>query len=99
MKTRYLAPLSALALVLAAPASAEQGQWFTHVRAMQISPEETPEAVDINNKVALDLSIGYFFTDHFALDLLLTTPQRHSVALNGTPLGTFKHLPPTLFAQ
>ena len=99
-KKLALLPLSALALAMAAPlASAEKGDWFMHLRAIQIAPDETPDAVDINNKLAPDLSIGYFVTEHFALDLLLTVPQKHTVSLNGAPLGDFKQLPPTLLGQ
>ena len=94
------APFVALALVAAAqPAMAEKGDWFMHLRAAQITPEEDPNFVDITNKVAPDLSIGYFLTDHFALDLLLTIPQKHDIFLSGDRVGDFKQLPPTLFAQ
>jgi outer membrane protein len=31
--------------------------------------------------------------------LILTYPQRHDVSLNGTKIGTAKHLPPTLTVQ
>ena len=112
MKVRkgLTAPFVALALVAAAqPAMAEKGDWFMHLRAAQITPEEDPKWVDISNKVAPDLSIGYFLTDHFALDLLLTIPQKHDLTLypvatplnsgTGTRVGDFKQLPPTLFAQ
>ena len=92
------APFVALALVAAAqPAMAEKGDWFMHLRAAQITPEEDPKFVDISNKVAPDLSIGYFLTDHFALDLLLTIPQKHDIGLYDDE--GIKQLPPTLFAQ
>lgn len=94
------APFVALALVAAAqPAMADKGDWFLHLRAAQITPEEDPSFVDISNKVAPDLSIGYFLTDNFALDLLLTVPQEHDLLVDGEHVGDFKQLPPTLFAQ
>jgi outer membrane protein W/outer membrane protein OmpA-like peptidoglycan-associated protein len=87
--------------VTAQPVLAEQGDWMLHLRAIEISPDESPNDVDISNKLAPDLSIGYFLTDHFALDLLLTIPQKHDLSdyNSGDKLGDFKQLPPTLLAQ
>ena len=104
MKLRnvYAVPLAALAMAVAAqPAMAEKGDWFMHLRGIQIAPDEDPKEIDITNKLAPDLSIGYFMTQHFALDLLLTIPQKHEVRdwNSQERLGDFKQLPPTLFGQ
>ena len=95
----YSVSLAALALAVAAqPAAAERGDWMLHLRAIEISPVEDPRDFDISNKLAPDLSIGYFLTDHFALDLLLTIHQEHDLSdyNSGDKLSDFKQLPPTL---
>jgi outer membrane protein len=102
MKIRMMSSASLLALALAVagqPASAEEGDWFIHGRVIQIVPDESPSAFSISDKTAPDLSIGYFLTEHFALDLLLTVPQKHDISVDGEPIGSFKQLPPTLFGQ
>lgn len=116
MKTKTIAASIAAALSLAAfapTASAEAGQWFGHLRAAYIDPadestaipalEAPADVIDVSSEYAPDISIGYFFTNNFALELLLTIPQQHAVyAETGEGdiyLGHFTHLPPTLFAQ
>jgi outer membrane protein len=43
--------------------------------------------------------VSYFFNKNVAAELILTIPQEQSVYSNGTRLGSFKHLPPTLLGQ
>lgn len=40
-----------------------------------------------------------FFTPHLAAELSLTYSQKHDVKLDGTKIGSFKHLPLTLMLQ
>ena len=51
------------------------------------------------DKTIPELDISYFFTPNIAAELVLTVPQEHRVYLNGTDIGSFKHLPPTLTLQ
>ena len=102
MKIRkmYAVPVMALALGIAAqPALAEKSDWFIHGRAIQIVPDESPNSFDISDEWAPDLSIGYFLSDHVALDLLLSIPTKHDIEIDGAYAGSFKQIPPTLFAQ
>lgn len=100
IRKMYSMPVMALAVAVAAqPALADKGDWFMHVRAIQIAPDESPSAFEISDEWAPDLSIGYFMTDHFALDLLLSVPTKHDLAIGGTDAGSFKQIPPTLFGQ
>ena len=46
-----------------------------------------------------DNTFSYFVTPNVAVELILTVPQEQTVYSNGTEIGTFKHLPPTLTAQ
>jgi len=63
-------------------------------------PGLAPEnAIHINNKWLPDLDFEYFFTRHWSSELILTYPQSQTVTVSGTPIGTFKHLPPILTAK
>ncbi|HSI07088.1 MAG: OmpW family protein [Rariglobus sp.] len=55
--------------------------------------------VDIEDKLIPEFDVSYAFNSHWSADLVLTIPQEHEVKVNGTKVGTFKHLPPTLLAK
>jgi outer membrane protein len=57
------------------------------------------DAIHVNNKWIPEVDVTYFFTPNIAAELVLTIPQKQDVTLNGTKIGTFSHLPPTLMAQ
>lgn len=81
----------------------QDGKWMVRARAVHLdsaNKDSTPlNGLSINNKVIPELDISYFFTPNFAAELILTYPQKHKLRLNGTKIGTLKHLPPTLLAQ
>ncbi len=89
-------------------ALAAPGPWEVRVRATHLSPanESTPlggvgaaDRIHVSDKTIPEFDISYFFTPNLAAELVLTVPQKHDVTLDGTKIGTFKHLPPTLLAQ
>jgi outer membrane protein len=47
----------------------------------------------------VELDVSYFCTSNFAAELMLTFPQKQTIYADGTEIGSFKHLPPTLTAQ
>ncbi|MAS11034.1 MAG: OmpW family protein [Salinisphaera sp.] len=60
--------------------------------------------VAASSEAQLGLTVAYLFTDRLALELLAASPFEHDLslaggALDGTPLGDIKHLPPTLSLQ
>ncbi|MFZ5511796.1 MAG: OmpW/AlkL family protein [Pseudomonadota bacterium] len=61
------------------------------------------DAIHINSKTIPEVDISYFFTKNLAAELILTYPQKQKVAITSGPLqepiGSFKHLPPTLMLQ
>jgi outer membrane protein len=63
------------------------------------------DTIDVEDKWIPDLDFEYALTDHVALELLLTIPQKHDVVARETALGddvalgTVTHLPPTLTAK
>ncbi len=108
MKMRsFVSALSSLAALLAAPvaqAADDSGSWLVRGRAVHLASankDSTGLGLSINDKWLPELDISYFVTPNFAVELILTYPQKqtvHSSVLN-QDLGTFKHLPPTLTAQ
>jgi outer membrane protein len=109
MKLRYLRPaLMVVAMLSAGGVCAQQadGNWLVRVRAIDIIPDKSSDAgvtvqdaVTLNNVVAPEVDISYFFTKNIAAELILTYPQQHDVSLSGAKIGTVKHLPPTLTLQ
>lgn len=101
--------LAALGLAFAAPtAQAADGSWLVRARATQLSPADksdpiagagAADRISVESRVIPELDISYFFSPNVAAELVLTYPQKHEVYLDGTSVGTFKHLPPTLLAQ
>ncbi len=105
MKTS-LAPaaFAAALLMMAGPlAQAQQaGDWLVRARALHLDPankDSTGLNLSVNSKTFPEVDIGYFVTPQFALELVLTYPQKHDLRSNGVNIGSLKHLPPTLLAQ
>lgn len=112
-------PIAALAAALCATAPAVNAFDLSAVsvrfRAAHMAPADKSDAVgalgapadtiDVEDKWIPDLDFEYALTDRFALELLLTLPQKHDVVArqtalgNNVPLGTVTHLPPTLTAK
>lgn len=91
-----------------APALAQESPWLVHARAVHIDPADKSDPVGgtgaadrlhVSDKWIPEVDIAYFFTPNWAAELILTYPQKHDVTLDGSKIGTFKHLPPTLTAQ
>lgn len=75
---------------------------MVRVRAVNLdsdNDDKTGLGLTVNNKIIPDFDISYFFSKNIAAELLLTVPQKHRVASNGTKIGTLRHLPPTLLVQ
>ena len=99
----------------------EQGDWLLHVRAINIDPDDSSGAlnvagtslagtgVGVDDSATLDISLGYMFTDNWAVELLADLSSSHDVSVFGLPAalnvpdGTkvidARVLPPTLFLQ
>jgi outer membrane protein len=83
--------------------------FMLRLRGISIVPDESSSVsaiggeVDVGNAVVPELDISYFFTENFALELILAT-AKHDAEVQGSALGTvdvgdFWILPPTLLAQ
>ena len=104
-----LALASLLALVGGSASAQEaEGPWMVRIRALYMSPANNSSdptgklgtnSIHVANKTFPEADISYFFTRNLAAELVLTYPQKHNVTLNGTSIGSFSHLPPTLTGQ
>ncbi len=102
MKTFF--GLAALSLALAAPLAMAQdsGNWIVRGRALNLqsaNKDTTGLKLSVNDKTFPEVDVAYFYTPNFAVELVLTYPQKHDIRSDGTKIGTLKHLPPTLLAQ
>ncbi|MEX8517589.1 MAG: OmpW family protein [Leptothrix sp. (in: b-proteobacteria)] len=69
------------------------------LKATLTSVVGAPAEASINDKWLPEVDFSYFFTSNIAAELILTYPQSQDLLVNGTKIGSFKHLPPTLTAQ
>jgi outer membrane protein len=104
-KTFQLSAIT-LALVggamLTSVAQAQDAPWLVRVRAVQLqsaNKDSTGLDLSINDKLIPEIDFSYFFTPQFAVELVLTYPQKQTIRSGGTEIGSLKHLPPTLTAQ
>jgi len=89
-------------------AQAQDGNWLVRARAAHLSPADksapvagvgAADRISVSDKTIPEIDVSYFFTPNLAAELVLTYPQKHDVMLDGTKIGTFKHLPPSLLGQ
>jgi outer membrane protein len=107
-KIAAVASLIALGMSASAAMAAEQSPWQVRFRTVHIETTNDSDPVGgtgasdrlhVSDKTIPELDISYFFTPNIAAELVLTVPQKHKIYLDGTSIGTFKHLPPTLTLQ
>ncbi|MDR7120340.1 OmpW family outer membrane protein [Rheinheimera soli] len=60
--------------------------------------------LSVNNNTQLGITIDYQLNKNWTIELIAATPFSHDIqvkgsAINGLPIGSTKHLPPTLLAQ
>lgn len=101
--------LLSLSVLIPSSALAQEGPWMIRARGVYISTADKSDAIPalsvpadvitVSKKLIPEVDITRFFGKNFAAELILTYPQKHEVELNGTLLGTFKHLPPVLSLQ
>ena len=103
MKKQWIV-IAALAACGAGAVQAQQaeGPWMVRARAVHLdmaNKDSTGLGLAADNKPIPEVDVSYFFTPNIAVELILTVPQKQTVSSNGTSIGTFKHLPPTLLLQ
>ena len=93
---------AAVGMLVAGSVTAQESPWLVRARAVNLNManvDSTGLGLTVNDKTIPEVDISYFFTKNIAAELILTIPQKQHVYSNGSDLGTFKHLPPTLTVQ
>ena len=100
--------LTGAAIDTAVAQESPKAPWLVRVRAVNLNTADKSDPVGgvgasdritVSDKTIPEFDVSYFFTANLAAELVLTYPQRHNVYLDGTNIGTFKHLPPSLLLQ
>lgn len=108
MKKTTIAIAIAAATLTAGVAVAQESPWMVRARAVHIDPADRSspiggvtesDLITVSKKTIPEVDISYFFTPNWAAELVLTYPQKHTVKVDGTSIGSFRHLPPTLTLQ
>jgi len=102
-----LAPAAMIpAHATAANADVSAGDWLLRGGLTYISPKSDngdlingAHSVDVGSSTRPTGTATYMFTDNFGLELLVGIPFKHDIALEGSSVGSTRHLPPTLSAQ
>jgi outer membrane protein len=81
-------------------ANAAQGDWLGRARIINISPDASSSALqlDASTENTLELDFTYFATQNLGLELILAT-KKHDITAAGVPIGDVSLLPPTLTLQ
>ena len=92
----------ALSMGFAGTANAfEPGDWLVRVGASYVNPaSDNSDIVSVESDTSVSLNFTYMMTDVWGLELLAAVPFKHDIELlDGTTVGSTKHLPPTLSIQ
>ena len=94
---------AAVGMLVAGSVAAQESPWLVRARAVNLNMANTNNTsvagLTVDDKTIPEVDISYFFNKNIAAELILTVPQKQHVYSNGSDLGTFKHLPPTLTVQ
>jgi outer membrane protein len=99
---KQLIVIAALATCGVGAVQAQETPWMVRARAVHLdmsNHDSTGLGLSVNNKTIPEVDVSYFFSPNVAAELILTVPEKQTVSSNGTSIGTFKHLPPTLLLQ
>jgi outer membrane protein len=103
VKTRTaLCAIAAFSLGLANSAIAfEPGDWLIRAGGSYVSPaSDNHDVVSVDSASSFSFNFTYMMTDIWGLELLAAYPFEHDIELlNGTKVGSTRHLPPTLTLQ
>ncbi len=79
----------------------DQGDWLVRAGASYVDPKSNnSEIVSVDSATGFTFNFTYMMTDSWAVELLAAYPFKHDIELlDGTKVGSTKHLPPTLSLQ
>lgn len=80
---------------------AEEGDWIVRVGVHDVDPKSNNSpVVNVDSDVQVTFDFTYLFSDDWAIEVLAAVPFEHGISLlDGTPVATTKHLPPTISFQ
>jgi outer membrane protein len=94
---------AAVGMLVAGSVTAQESPWLVRARAVNLNMANDVTSglagVNVNDKTIGEVDVSYFFNKNVAAELILTLPQTQAVYSGAAPLGSFKHLPPTLTLQ
>jgi outer membrane protein len=93
---------AAVGMLVAGSVAAQESPWLVRARVVNLNmanKDSTGLNVNVNDKTIGEVDVSYFFNKNVAAELILTLPQSQAVYAGTSPLGSFKHLPPTLTLQ
>ncbi|MBT8069454.1 MAG: OmpW family protein [Xanthomonadales bacterium] len=105
MRTKMKIALSAaiaMGLGLANTATAfEPGDWLVRAGASYVNPaSDNSDIVSVEPGTSFTINLTYMMTDVWAIEVLAAYPFKHDIELlDGTKVGSTKHLPPTVSLQ
>lgn len=118
MKLSQVTALAMLLLASAGAAAYEKGEWFLRAGVATVAPDASSDPLsldgaavagsgaDVDDGTALSLMFGYMLTDHWAIEVLGSSPFSHDIDANTGALGLgtvaageTSHLPPTVSLQ
>jgi len=97
-----LCSVAALGLGLAGTVAAfEPGDWLVRVGASVVDPKDKNNpVVAVKSGTSATINFTYMMTDIWAVEVLAAYPFKHDIKLlDGTKVGSTKHLPPTVTLQ
>lgn len=105
MNSRMLALAACLACAGTTHA-AERGDWVVKFGAHAVSPKSDNGRLaggtlkaDVGDDVRPTISLEYFLTPNWGIEVLGALPFEHEVKLDGAHAADVKHLPPTVSVQ
>ena len=93
---------AAVGMLVAGSVAAQESPWLVRARAVNLNmanKDTTGLGLTVNDKTIGEVDVSYFLNKNVAAELILTLPQNQGVYSNGSSIGNFKHLPPTLTLQ
>lgn len=109
MYVRKLLLAAVTAVIFAAPVGAAENDWQVRVRGLGVLPDaggtatvaSVPLAGDISvtDSIVPEVDVTYFFTDHWAAELIAATTQHSVHQSTAGDIGSVWLLPPTLTVQ
>lgn len=96
--------LALSAVAMAPELQAHENPWMVRGGITYVEPKSgngqlSVGDISVNSHFDPSVSVGYFFSPNWALDVLLALPFEHEFSINGTKAGSTAQLPPTLTLQ